>query len=179
MPDYSDPKYLLLGKIERPHGVRGELRVRLLTAYPERLKSLKQVYLGTDPNTSKAKAYQIASVRFHKGAALMTFAEVPSRNDAELLRGQMVMIDIANAVPLDEDEVYLYQLIGMDVQTTAGEKLGKLRDVLETGANDVYIVDSPQYGELLIPIHDDTLIGTDVEARLITVELPDGLISED
>ena len=56
---------------------------------------------------------------------------------------------------------------------------GKLRDVLETGANDVYIVDSPQYGELLIPIHDDTLIGTDVDARLITVELPDGLISED
>lgn len=179
MPDYAEPKYLLLGKIERPHGVRGELRVRILTDYPERLKSLKRVYLGSDPNTSKAKAYEIKSVRFHKGAALLTFADVPSRNEAELLRGQMVMIDMANAVPLDDDEVYLYQLIGMDVQTSAGEKLGKLRDVLETGANDVYIIDSPQYGELLIPIHEDTLIDTDVDERLITVELPDGLISED
>ncbi|MCA9883529.1 MAG: 16S rRNA processing protein RimM [Anaerolineae bacterium] len=179
MPDYSEPKYLLLGKIDRPHGVRGELRVRLMTDYPERIKSLKHVFLGTDPNKAKATRYEIETVRFHKGAALLKFVGVPSRNEAELLRGQMVMIDLANAVPLDDDEVYLYQLIGMDVQTVEGETLGKLRDVLETGANDVYIVDSPQYGELLIPIHDDTLIETDVDARIITVALPDGLISEE
>ncbi|QPC80853.1 16S rRNA processing protein RimM [Phototrophicus methaneseepsis] len=178
MPKRQNPKYLLLGKIERPHGIRGELRISLLTAYPERLKELEHVYLGADPNRPNATRYTIDTVRFHKGAALIKFEEAPTRNEAELLRGQMVMIDLAHAVPLEEDEVYLYQLIGLKVQTEDGAELGVLRDVLETGANDVYILDSPQYGELLIPAHEETLIDVDLEAETVTMRLPEGLLPD-
>lgn len=178
MPKRQEPTYLLLGKIERPHGVRGELRVSMMTDYPERLQNLEYVFLGKDPNRPDAKRYTIDTIRFHKGAALIKFVEAPTRNDAELLRGQMVMIDLANAVPLEDNEVYLYQLIGLGVQTEDGNKLGTLRDVLETGANDVYVLDSPQYGELLIPAHEETLIDIDLDAETVTMRLPEGLLPE-
>jgi len=171
------PRYLLLGEILRPHGIAGELRMRVLTAYPERLSQLHTVFIGRDPE-SEATAYTILNVRMHQGYALLTLAGIQDRTTAEGLRDQFVMIDLANAVPLEPGEVYLYQLIGMTVQEDDGQILGVITEVLETGANDVYIVDSPRYGEILIPITPDTLIQTDVQAGLVTVRLPDGLLPQ-
>jgi len=174
--DQTEPHYLVLGKIERPHGVRGEIRMRIMTDYPERLRDLKQVYLGTDPHKEEARLYTIDTLRFHQGNALLRFKETTDRNDADLLRGLLVMIDLANAVPLEDDEFYLYQIIGATVITDEGQTLGTVKDVIETGANDVYVLKSPDYGELLIPVHDETLLDVDVDARQITVRLPEGLL---
>ncbi|MFN8448827.1 MAG: ribosome maturation factor RimM [Anaerolineae bacterium] len=92
------------------------------------------------------------------------------------MRGLFVLIDIAHAIPLEADEFYLYQLIGLRVETSAGETLGTLVEVLETGANDVYIVDSPRYGEILIPVTGETIVKTDVQAGVMVVSLPEGLL---
>jgi 16S rRNA processing protein RimM len=176
MASRPDPKYLLIGQLLRPHGVRGELRMRVLTDYPERLEQLKSVYLSDDPDDENPQPYKIKHVRMHQDVALILFEKAPTRNDAERLRDLYVMVDFENAVPLEEDEIYLFQLIGMEVETESGDKLGIIADVLETGANDVYVVDSPQYGEVLIPITDETLVNTDVDANKVVVRLPEGLL---
>jgi len=172
----DQPTYLLIGEVLRPHGVAGELRVRVLTDYPERIVELDQIYLGTSPTSRKIKPHKLEKMRMHKGYALLKLARIDDRNLADRLRGLYVMVHIDEAIPLEDDEIYLYQLIGMRVQTTDGEDLGKITDVLETGANDVYIVNGGRYGEVLVPVTDETLIETDEINGIITVQLPDGLL---
>ncbi len=172
----TTPRYLLLGEILRPHGIRGELRVRILTDYPERIPELKQVYIGVSPEAANIKAYAVETMRMHKGYGLLKLKEVATRNDAELLRTQLVMIDLASAVPLEEGEFYLFQLIGLAVYLEEGELLGHISDVIETGANDVYIVESPQYGEVLIPAIEQTILDIDFDTGVMRVRLLDGLL---
>jgi len=170
------PKYLLLGEILRPHGIKGELRMRVLTDYPERIRQLDSVYLGKDPQSEKADVYPLRSMRMHKGYALLTFKDITDRDQADLLRGLKVMVSLDDAIPLDDDEVYLYQLFGMTVQTEDGQLLGEITDVLETGANDVYVVQGELHGEVLIPVTDETIIETNTDTNIVTVSLPDGLL---
>jgi 16S rRNA processing protein RimM len=172
----TPPKYLLIGEILRPHGIRGELRMRILTDYPERVKDLPSVFLGTSPQDQKPKKHHVKSARLHQDYLLITLKEVPDRDKAEMMRGLFVMVDIREAVPLEDDEIYLFQLIGMRVETENGEFLGTVTDVLETGANDVYIIDSPAYGEVLLPVIDGTITKTDTETNTMTVVIPEGLI---
>jgi len=179
MPEASppaQPQYLLIGQILRPHGVKGELRVRVMTDYPERIGQLKAIYLSPQPEPTAPTPYHLRSARLHQGYALLTLREVPDRDAAERMRNLYVLVALADAVPLEADEVYLYQLIGMAVVTESGEALGTLVEVLETGANDVYVVRGAR-GEILIPVIDGVILQTDTEARRITARLPDGLIA--
>jgi 16S rRNA processing protein RimM len=177
MPSKSEtPEYLILGEILRPHGIRGELRMRILTAYPEHLSELETVYLGRDPYKSTATAYTVEHIRMHQAYALLKFKGIDDRDQADRLRTLYVMTTLEDAVPLEDDEFYLYQLIGMTVKTDNGATLGTLTEVLETGANEVYIVDSPQYGEVLIPVLDETILKIDPDTNLVIVKLPEGLL---
>ena len=172
----TQPQYLLLGEILRPHGILGEIKMRVLTAYPERLATIGTVYLGRDVDSTDAVEYTIEGVRMHQGYALLRFKGIHDRTQADSLRQLYVMVPLEEAIPLEEGEFYRYQLIVLQVQTDDGEALGQLTEVLETGANDVYIVDSPQYGEVLIPVTPETIIKTDIEAGVVIVKLPEGLI---
>jgi len=172
------PRYLLLGEVLRPHGVRGELRVRILTDYPERISALESVYLAISPYDPKVESYKVEGIRFHHEYGLLKLESIDDRDAADLMRQLLVMIDIENAVPLEEGEFYLYQLLGLRVENKAGEVLGTISEVLETGANDVYVVQSPRYGELLIPALETVVLKTDVANGVIVVELPEGLIPE-
>lgn len=172
----ATPEYLLIGEILRPHGVNGEVRMRVLTHYPERLSQLETVYLARDPEATRVSPYEVQHVRMHQGYALLTFKGVNDRDQADLLRQLCVMVAMGDAVPLEEGEFYLYELIGLDVKLENGESLGKISEVLETGANDVYIVQSPQYGEVLIPATEQTVLQIDRESGSMTVKLPDGLL---
>jgi 16S rRNA processing protein RimM len=178
MTDTPSPAYLLIGEILRPHGVVGELKMRVLTAYPERLRELKTVFLADDPESASPDLYNLDQVRFHHEYALIKLKEIPDRTAAERFRELFVMVAIDDAIPLDEGEHYLFQLIGMTVETEAGESVGTLADVMETGANDVYVVESKEYGEVLIPATEHTILNTDTEARRITVRLPEGLLPD-
>lgn len=172
----AGPAFLQLGEVLRPHGLRGELRVRLLTDYPERITELKQVHLATTVAAQDARAWKLQYMRMHQRYGLVKLVGVDDRNAAELLRGLKVMVAIEEAVPLEEEEFYLFQLIGLKVMTTGGCNLGRIRDIIETGANDVYIVDSPAYGEILIPATAETIVETSIAAGYLRVQLPDGLL---
>ena len=171
------PKYLLLGEILRPHGIRGEVRMRILTDYPERIRELDSVYLGDNPETDQVTEYPVEAIRFHQDYGLLKLKAIDDRDAAERLRQLFVMVDLEHAIPLEEDEFYLYELIGLRVVTEQGEEIGTLSEVLETGANDVYVVDSPKHGELLIPVLENVVLKTDIAGGQIVVKLPDGLIS--
>ncbi len=171
-----EPAYLLLGEILRPHGVMGEVKMRVLTAYPERLSELESVFLGSSPDGDDAREYAVERVRMNREYALVKLREIHDRTEADKIRDLYVMVELEDAIPLEEDEFYLYQLIGLTVKTVEGETLGALTEVLETGANDVYIVDSPQYGEVLIPATPETIIQTDISGGVVIVKLPDGLL---
>lgn len=172
----SGPRFLLLGEVLRPHGLRGELRVRLLTDYPERIEGLEQIHLATDVHGRQVRACQVQHMRMHQRYGLLKLAGVDDRNAAEMLRELKVLVAIEDAVPLEEEEFYLFQLIGLQVLTLDGCDLGKVRDIIETGANDVYIVDSPDHGEILIPATADTLLETNISGGFLRVQLPEGLL---
>jgi 16S rRNA processing protein RimM len=171
----EQPRFLLLGRILRPHGVRGELRIEVLTAYPERILPGLIVNIGSDPAADDAPEYEITKVRTHQQYLILQVDGVDDRNAADLLREQYVMVALADAVPLDDDEFYLFQAIGLAVSTDEGEDLGTVVDVLETGANDVYVVRGPR-GEVLLPAIDECIVDVDIDAGKMTVHLMDGLL---
>lgn len=171
------PDYLLLGEILRPHGVKGELKVRILTDYPERLAEIDAVFVGTGIDDSSPTQMAVGSFRFHQGYLLIKFKQIKDRTDAERYRGLFLMIDIEHAVPLEDGEIYLYQLIGLQVKTEDGQVLGIIDEVLETGANDVYVVKKDgEKHPLLVPAHDETILEIDLEGEQVIMNLPDGLL---
>ncbi len=172
----NQPEYLLIGEILRPHGVTGEVRMRVLTQYPERLSEIEHIYLSKDPEGKNAAKHHIQSVRMHQGYALLRLHGVGDRNAADLLRQLWVMIPLGEAVPLDDGEYYVYQLIGLDTRTEDGTLLGQITEVLETGANDVYVVEGTEYGEVLIPVTEETIREIDIDGGYVVVRLPDGLL---
>jgi len=174
----KQPEYLILGEILRPHGVRGEVRMRIITDYPDRLPELEKLYIGKTADDPNIQSIRLKSVRFHKNYALLTLEGYDDRNKSDALRGKLVMVSIDDAIPLEDGEYYLFELIGLTV-IVDGKELGTIKEVLQTGANDVYIVDSQQHGELLIPAHGETVINLDFDAETITMSLPEGLLSSD
>lgn len=177
-PHDTNPPYLLIGEILRPHGVRGELRVRLLTDYPERIADMDKIYVGKGVNDSRIRTYHIVSMRMHKGYGLLTFEGIKDRDVAERLRGLYVMVRLEDAVPLEEGEVYLYQLIGLKVKTEDDKLLGTISDIIETGANDVYVIDNTEHGQILFPVTEHTIIETNADAGYVLVAPPEGLLPE-
>jgi 16S rRNA processing protein RimM len=165
----SEPAFLAIGRILRPHGVRGEVRVEIHTDFPERFGVYRQVYVGAGH-----KAYQIERHRFHGGRVLLKFREVVDRTAAEELREQWVYIAVEDAVPLAEGEVYLHDMLGLRVETVEGEELGEVTDIIETGANPVYVVRGLQ-GEILIPDIPEVIEAIDLERGELIVRLIEGL----
>ncbi len=149
--------------------------MRVLTDNREQLPHLKSVYLANTPADTRARKIDLKALRFNKAYALLTFDGCNSREDAERLRDKIVMIDIEQAAPLEDGQYYLFELIGMNV-VADGAEIGSIKEVLQTGANDVYIVQSDIHGELLIPAHDETISNIDFDSQVITMSLPEGLI---
>jgi 16S rRNA processing protein RimM len=163
--------YLAVGNSVGVHGIRGEVKVELLTDYPERFSPGATVYLGPE---SLARPVRIEAARPHKGMMLVRFAGVPDRNAAELLRDTVLLIPEEQAMPLGVGENYAHDLIGLQVETTDGRVLGKLAEILYTRANDVYVVKRPG-AEVLIPALNEVVITVDLEAGRMLVQLPEGL----
>lgn len=164
-----EPRYLAIGRVVRPFGLRGELRVQLLTEYPEQLGRLRTVYLGREE-----APWTVEGVRLHKKAALFRLAGCDSRTAAEALRGALVQIAREDAVPLEEDEYYEHQIVGMTVVAEDGTLLGKVTEIISTGANDVYVVVGPG-GELLLPAIESVILEIDLHADQMVVHVMEGL----
>ena len=179
----SEPRFLAVGRILRPHGLRGEVRVEIHTDYPERFALFEHVYLAparTNPGPSGLQSaasgtlYGLESHRFHSKWVLLKLAGIDDRTQAETLRGLWVWIAPEQAAPLDEGEVYLHDMLDLEVVTDEGEVLGQIQQIIETGANTVYVVRGLR-GEILIPDTSEVILGVDLEAQQVTVHLLEGL----
>jgi 16S rRNA processing protein RimM len=168
-PHRPEPNYLAIGRVVRPFGLRGELRVRLMTDYPEQLGRLRTVYLG--PET---QPWQVEAVRLHQEAALFKLVGCDDRTAAEMLRGALVQIARKDAVPLEDDEYYEHQIIGLNVVEEDGTPLGKLTEIITTGANDVFVIIGPG-GELLLPAIESVILDIDLDNGQMVVHVLDGL----
>lgn len=165
-------QFLQVGVISSTHGIRGEVKVFPTTDDASRFKKLKTVILDTG---REREEMQIQSVRFFKQFVIVKFKGLDSINDVEKYRGKSLFVARENAVRLEKDEYYIADLIGMEVFTDEG-RFGTLRDVMETGANEVYIIDSEKYGEVLIPAIRQCILNVDVENRKMKIHLLDGLV---
>ena len=170
-----EPRFLAVGRVSRPHGVRGELRVKILTDYPGRLGQHAYFYLASPDSPEMVRRYPVEKLRRHKEVLLLKLGGCDDRTGAEELRGQLVQIPTEEAVPLEEGEYYDFQLIGVKVEAESGESLGQVVEVLKTGANDVYIVRG-SWGEVLLPAVKDVVLKLDIEARQMVVHLLPGLL---
>jgi 16S rRNA processing protein RimM len=169
----TEPRFLMIGQVARPHGVQGEVSVTIMTEFPERFDAMETVYVGNDDTV---ELLEVVSSRWSGERALLRFAGVHDRNDADKLRGLYLQIPVEEAMTLEEDAYYIYQLVGLSLVTDEGQPLGTLIEVIETGANDVYVVRGDQ-GEILIPAINDVVLEVDLEAGLMTVHLIEGLQS--
>ncbi len=166
-------KQLQVGVISSTHGIRGEVKVFPTTNDAARFKQLKQVYLDTG---KEQILLQIEHVKFFKQFAILKFKGINHINDIEKYRGKSLLVDREDAVALEEDEYYIADMIGMEVYTEEGSLFGSLRDVMETGANDVYIISTKEHGDVLIPAIRDCILDVNVEENRMTIHLMEGLI---
>ena len=166
-------KQLQVGVISSTHGVRGEVKVFPTTDDVTRFRQLKKVYLDTG---REMLPLEIQNVKFFKQFAILKFKGIDNINDIEKYRGKSLMIDREDAVDLDEDEYFISDMIGMKVYTEDGSEFGTLKDVMETGANDVYIIDSLEHGEVLIPAIRECILDVDMDEERMTIHLMEGLV---
>jgi 16S rRNA processing protein RimM len=164
------PEYLTIATVLAPFGVRGELKVRIDTDFPERFARLTRVYLGPEH-----EPFEFEGFRLHKSLGLLKLKGCNSRNEAERLRDWEVQIPTEEAMPLPPGQYYVHQIEGLAVYTEYGEHLGKVEEVLFTGSNAVYVIRGAR-GEVLIPALKDVVLEIDVQAGRMVVRLPPGLL---
>jgi 16S rRNA processing protein RimM len=172
-PEKRDPENRQIGRVLRPHGVQGELRVEVFTD-DAHLFDRETLLLGV--KMTQLATYEVESLRMHQGRALLKLVGVDDRDGADALRDWLVCVPRGELPPLEEGEFYLYELVGMQVVTDEGELLGKVGDVLRTGANDVLVVSpSTAVNELLLPDIPEVVLNINRESQTITVHLLEGL----
>jgi len=165
-----------IGRIGGTHGYKGLLKVLSFTDYPQRFKQLKQVYVGQGNNT---RLMTVESVTACKGYFLFKFKEVDNKETARELNNHFIQVEERDIYPLPPGHYYHFQLIGLSVFDEKKGYLGILNEVLETGANDVYVIKSEQYGEILIPAIKQVIIKVDLSENKMLVNLLPGLLEDD
>jgi len=168
---------MAVGLIVGAHGLRGELKIELHTDYEQRFAVGNSILLG-----EKLIEVKILTSRPHKAFQLIRIAGVDSRSDAEGMRGQWLFIPDDEAISLENDEYWIHDIVGITVVDTQGRVLGTVRNILETGANDVYIIDANEElkigREILLPAISEVVQEIDTDNRTLTVELIPGLLED-
>ena len=169
--DWTPPAFLLVGILRRPHGVRGEMIMAVLTDFPERLKPGVTLFRGPDriPMT-------IRSLRHHNNGRLVAFEGWDSREQVGELRNQELFVRADDRPKLPEGEHYLHEILGLEVLTEEGQHLGIVADWIETGANGVFVVRPPEGKDILLPDIEEVILNIDLDKKQIRVHLIEGLI---
>lgn len=162
-----------IAKVAKPHGIRGEVSADVLTDFPERFKGLK-IVIALLPDGTR-RDLKIEEFRFQKNRVLLKFAGFDSMDSAEILRGAEICIYESEAVALEEDEFYDWQLEGCVVETIEGEKLGTVKELMRTGATEILVVAGMEK-EFLIPFAEAICTEIDIKNKLIRVDAPEGLL---
>jgi 16S rRNA processing protein RimM len=169
-------EHLQIGEIVNIHGVKGEIKVYPLTDDPTRYEKLKWFYID---QKGKLEKHKIENVKYFKNMVILKLEGIDDPDQAEALKGSFILIDRKDAVKLSEDSYFICDLIGMQVQDDEGKVLGNLNNVLQTGSNDVYVVRNESGQEILIPALKSVVLEISIQAGIIKVKLPVGLIDEE
>jgi 16S rRNA processing protein RimM len=174
-----DPRFLVVGHLNKPHGTKGELFVWPLTDHPESVYAPGVILLvgdegARDPDPDLAPL-RIVSVRPFRSGYLVSFAGVGGREDAELLRGRYLLTEFDAVPPLEEGELFYHQLLGMEVVTKDGRLLGEIVEVYELRPAHLLEVHGP-VGEVMIPFMSHIVVETDAERRRMVIDPPEGLL---
>ena len=164
---------LQVGIITSTHGVRGEVKVYPTTDDPRRFRRLKEVVLDTGREKLNL---EIEGVKFFKQFVILKFKGLDNINDIEKYRQKSLYVTRKNAVRLQRDEYFIADLIGLKVQDEDGTQLGTVKDVIETGANDVYEVEMADGRSLLLPAIKQCILNVDVENGMMQVHVMEGLL---
>lgn len=165
--------FLQVGVITATHGIRGEVKVFPTTDDPERFLDLETIYLDLG---REKKLLNISGVKFFKQFVILKFREFDNINDVEPFRKKSLLVTREQAVPLEEGEYFIADLIGLTVITDENRELGKLTDVLKTGANDVYQVTDENGKEILLPAIKDCILSVDLGQGEMKVHILEGLL---
>ncbi len=161
---FSEPAFLVLGKLRRAHGVKGEIPLEVYTRMLELLAPGCLVYVGEQHHP-----YRIEDTRTKNDLVLLKFHEINDRTTVSTLTNKLVYVAAEQLPPLGEDEYYLHQLIGLNVYQEDGTYLGILTEILETGANDVYLVEDDEGNETLIPATEEMIQDINLQSRKMIV----------
>lgn len=171
--------YFQVGIITAPHGLHGEVKVYPTTDDAKRFKRLKEVILALAEegqfSKEQSQIVEIESVKFFKQFVILKFKGLDRIEDVEKYRKYSLFVTRSNAVRLRKDEYFVADLIGLTVLDEDGTEIGILKDVIETGANDVYVITLKEGEELLLPAIKQCVLVVDVEAGFIKVHILDGL----
>ncbi|TKJ29822.1 MAG: 16S rRNA processing protein RimM [Chloroflexi bacterium B3_Chlor] len=163
------PSHLAIARILTPHGVKGEVKAKILTDFPDRFSLLKTVYLGEELSPATLEGHRPTGSKI-----ILKLEGCEDRDQAGMLRGKLIYVPVEEAMPLDEDEYYVHEVVGLQVWTTEGELLGHVDEILFTGSNDVYVVKDGDK-EVLIPAVSDVVKEVDTKAGRMEVRLVEGL----
>ena len=163
-----EPNFLIVGRVLRAWGIRGDLKIQPMTDRPGDFARLTQVFVGVPP-----QRYEVQSFRPYQGNWLLHLVEVNTRTQAEALHNQPILIERTQR-QLEADEYLVDQIIGLNVITVEGEALGTIVEIIATGANDVYVVHGER-GEVLLPARSEVVRSIDLATATMTVELLPGL----
>ncbi len=164
---------ITIGKARKTFGVKGEIKIEPMTDHPERFKDLRRVYL-TSPR-GEEKVCAVTSVRYMNGDPVLLLEGYDTPEKARVLNGWLVQVPREEAVPLPEGQYYWFELIGMEVESEAGEKLGKIIDIFETGSNDVYVMKAGGK-EVYLPATREVIRQIDLTAKRMVIRVTEGLL---
>jgi len=165
------PEYLAIGLLGRMHGVNGEIRMKVLTDFPERIQARLQVFIGENH-----KPACIQQARWQNDDVLVAFENYDDRQTVAALRNQMVYVRSQDLPPLAEGDYYHHQIIGLRVSDETHTYLGLAREILSTGANDVLVIDAEDRKEILLPMLEETILKVDIAQGEMSVHLLPGLL---
>lgn len=166
----GEPLYLSVGFLRRPHGVKGEIVMDLHTDFPERMKSGRKLFIGEE-----RQPVTLTSVRPHQSGLLVKFKGVETPEQAGKFHNQWVYVKKSDLPPLSEGQLYQFELLGFRVVDEDGNPLGELVEILETGANDVYVVRDDSGREILLPNIPSVILDLEPASRTMRVHLLEGL----
>ncbi len=170
-PVDGEPDYLAIGHLRRPHGVYGEMVMEVHTDFPERIKSGMKVFVGESHD-----AMVIDGARFHNEGLIIKFQGVETPKGVGRYRNLWVYVASADRPPLPEGQYYFHELIGLQVADEKDESIGELTEIIETGANNVYVVTRPDGSEVLLPAIPSVILDVEMGRHLMRVHLLDGLL---
>lgn len=170
-------KWFNVGKIVNTHGIKGEARVISKTDFAdERYKPGNKLFLFM-PDSNTSIELTVKSHRIHKSFDLVTFVGYENINEIEKMKGGILKVNESQLGNLNEDEFYYHEIIGCVVTTLTGEEVGKVKEILSPGANDVWVIMGKSGKDVLIPYIEDVVKKVDVKEKLIVIDPIEGLLS--